>query len=206
MAQEPSLARAVVDEAVHADLLILRSEKGGEMKSLDLEAGVETDVETDVDGVLRRPQGLGGTGHEPSGQPRGRGVHLGIRNHLVDEPDPQCLCCVHHPAGEDETLGSGGSDEPGQSLGATGPGDDSQEDLRLSELRAFAAHPEIGAQCEFEAAAERVSGDRGHNWFGDLGDGGESRLQTLVNACMSRWALSAISLTSAPPANTFGPP
>ena len=43
MAQEPGLARAVVDEAVHADLLILGGEKGGEMKLLDLEAGVETD-------------------------------------------------------------------------------------------------------------------------------------------------------------------
>ena len=47
------------------------------------------------------------------------------------------------------------------------------------KLRAFAAHPEIGAQREFEAAAERVSGDRGHNLFGDPCDGGESRLQTL---------------------------
>ena len=206
MAQEPGLARAVVDEAVHADLLILGGEKGGEMKSLDLEAGVETDFETSVDGVLRRPQRLGGTGREPGGQPRGRGVHLGIRYYLVDEPDPQCLCCVHHPAGEDEVLGPGGSDESGQSLGATGPGDDSKEDLWLSEFRAFAAHPEIGAQCKFEAAAERVSGDRGHNWFGISATAVKAACKRWVNACMSRWALSAISLTSAPPANTFGPP
>jgi hypothetical protein len=59
------------------------------------------------------------------------------------------------------------------------PGDDPEQDLRLPELRALAADPEIGAQRGFEAAAERVSGDRSHDRLGDLGDGGEGSLQPL---------------------------
>jgi hypothetical protein len=104
-------------------------------------------------------------------------VDLGIGDDLVHQADVQRLGRAHETARVDDVLGPRGADEPGQPLGAAGPGDDPQQDLGLAEARALTGHPEVGAQRQFEAAAERVSGHRGHHRLADPGDSGESRLE-----------------------------
>src|SRR5215472_12470924 len=49
---ERGLARSILHEAAHARALVLGREQASEMQSLDLEAGVEVDVEAVVDGLL----------------------------------------------------------------------------------------------------------------------------------------------------------
>ena len=134
-------------------------------------------------------------------------VDLGVRHHLVGQADGQRLVRGHVPAGEDEVLGLGRADQPGQPLRAAGAGDDAEQDLGLPDLGALAQHPEVGAEREFEPAAERVAGDRRHHRLGDVRHGGERRLQRGRPRRPSPGTPSAaISLMSAPAAKTRSPP
>ena len=75
------------------------------------------------------------------------------------------------------SLARAGPDQPRQPLGAAGPRDDAQQDLGLADPGALAGDPEVGAQRELEAAAERISGNGRHDRLGDLRDRGERVLQ-----------------------------
>ena len=104
-------------------------------------------------------------------------VHRLGRHHLVDQADRERLVGLHEPAGEDQVLGLAGPDQPGQPLGAAGAGDDAEQDLGLAQHRVVGRDPDVGAQRELAAAAERVAGDRGDDRLRDPRHGGERRLQ-----------------------------
>ena len=170
------------DEAVHADLLVFGGEKGGEVESLDLEAGVEIDVESGVDGLLGRPQRVGGPARNRAAN-RVAAVYTSASGTTSStSPIRSASAASTNRPVKMRSLARAGP-MSGQPLGATGPGDDSEQDLRLPELRAFAAYPEIGAQREFEAAAERVSGDRATTGLGILA--------MAVKAACRRWVTPA---------------
>ena len=61
-AGEGGLAGAVLEEAAHADALVLGAEQGGELDPLDLQAGGQVHAQAVVDGLLGRPQRERGTG------------------------------------------------------------------------------------------------------------------------------------------------
>ena len=92
------------------------------------------------------------------------------RDHPVDQADRQRLVGLDEPAGEDQVLGLAGADQPGEPLGAAGAGDDAEQDLGLAEHGVLGGEPDVGAQRELAAAAERVAGDRGDDRLGDLRD------------------------------------
>src|ERR1035437_2878048 len=174
---EPGLPWPILDETAHPCPLVLGGEQPGEVQPLDLEPGVEIYVKSLVDGLLRGAQRDGGAaGIAVHHLPR-RLVHLRVRDDLVHEADGERLRRGHEPPGVDDVLGPGGPDQPRQPLGAACPRDDSQQDLRLAGPGAVAGHPEVGAQRELEAAAERISGDGRHDRLGDLRDRGERVLQ-----------------------------
>src|SRR3712207_8464167 len=56
-----------------------------------------------------------------------------FRSDLVDQADAQRFLRLDLPPGEDELLGPGGPDEPGQALRGAAAGDDPQQDLRSEE-------------------------------------------------------------------------
>lgn len=58
-----------------------------------------------------------------------------------------------------------------------GAGDQAEQDLRLAELCVVRGDPEVGAERQFAAAAQRIAGDGGDNGLGDTGDGREGVLQ-----------------------------
>ena len=92
-------------------------------------------------------------------------------------PIGERLLGTDEAAGEDDVLRLGRADQPGQPLGPAGARDDPEQDLRLAELRVVGRDPDVGAERELAAAAERIAGDRGHDGLRDLRDGGERRLQ-----------------------------
>src|ERR1700722_19765591 len=67
-ADKASLSRAVLDEAAHAGPGVLGGEQPGELKPLDLQAGVQVVLQALVDGLLGRPQRDRRAGREPLGQ------------------------------------------------------------------------------------------------------------------------------------------
>ena len=122
-------------------------------------------------------------------------------------PMASASSALDHPAGEDQVLGPGRADQPGQPLGAAGAGDQAEQDLRLAELGVLGGDPEVGAQRQLAAAAQRVAGDRGDHRLGDPGHRGERVLEARRSAAtMSSYHMACISLMSAPAANTFSPP
>lgn len=82
-------------------------------------------------------------------------------------------------AGEDQVLGLGRADQPGQPLGAARTGDQTEHDLGLAQLGVVGGDPEVGAERQFAATTERVAGDRGDDRLGDPGHRGEGVLQRL---------------------------
>src|ERR1039457_4868791 len=85
------LPRSVLDEAAHARLGVLGSEQPGEVQPLDLQPGVQIDLKPLVAGLLGAPPRPAGPGPNPRGELERRRVALGVRNHLVDQADGQCL-------------------------------------------------------------------------------------------------------------------
>ena len=81
-----------------------------------------------------------------------------------------------------------GPDQPGQPLGAAGARDDAEQDLRLAEGRVVGGDPDVGAQRELAAAAERVAGHRGDDRLGDAGDRDVAGLQPAGDARSCRCA------------------
>ena len=69
-----------------------------------------------------------------------------------------------------------GPDQPGEPLGAAGAGDDPEQDLGLAEHGVVGGEPDVGAQRQLAAAAERVAGDRGDDRLGDPGHRGDRGL------------------------------
>src|SRR5699024_10092639 len=57
VASEDRLARPLLDETAHPDLLVLGGEQGGELCPLDLQSGVQVGLQPSVHGLLGRGQG-----------------------------------------------------------------------------------------------------------------------------------------------------
>ncbi|CAB4742474.1 unannotated protein [freshwater metagenome] len=97
----------------------------------------------------------------------GVGVDVLRRDDTIDEADGECLLRLDEASAEDEVLRPRRANETGEPLGAAGPGDDPEEDLRLAEAGIVGSNAQIAAQRELAAAAERIAGDRGNRGLGD---------------------------------------
>ena len=161
----------------HPDLLVLGAEQAREQRRLQPQAVGEAHVQPVVDGELRRPQRDRRTVDELPGEGDGLGVDVVGRDDLVDQPDLERLRRPHVPAGEDEVLGLGRADQPGEPLGAAGARDDPEQDLRLSDAGVVPGDAEVRGHREFQPAAERVAGDRGDDRLRDAGQLGEGVLE-----------------------------
>src|ERR1700685_2887191 len=134
---EPGLPWPILDETAHSCPLVLGGEQPGEVQPLDLEAGVEIYVKPLVDGLLRGAQrDSGAAGIAVHHLPR-RLVDLRVRDDLVHQADGERLRGGHEPPGIDNVLGPGRPDQARQPLGAAGPRDDAQQDLRLPDQGAL---------------------------------------------------------------------
>jgi hypothetical protein len=96
-ARERRLAGSAGHEALHAELLILGSEQRREVQALDLEPGVEAEVQPGVDRLLSRAQCQRGTRYELPGEAGCGAVHVSVRYDLVHQADPQGLLGVGEP-------------------------------------------------------------------------------------------------------------
>src|SRR3954451_18622763 len=103
-AGELRLARAVLDERLHADGPVLGGEQRGELLRLDGETGVEVDGQALVDRLLRGAQRIRRSVGELLRPASGDVVDLLGRNDLVDEAYPQRLLSADEPSGEAEVL------------------------------------------------------------------------------------------------------
>ena len=159
-----------------------RGEQGGELLALDLQAGVEVDLEAAVDGLLGRAHGVRRRLGELRGPRHRLGVHLVGGHDPVHQADGERLVGLDEPAGEDHVLRPARTDQPGQPLGAAGARDDAEQDLGLAEHRVVGGDPDVGAQRQLAAAAERVAGDRRDDRLGDPRHGGERRGQAGASA------------------------
>src|SRR4029453_6440994 len=61
---EDRFARAVLDEGLEANRLVLSREEGGELLPLDLQARFEVGFQSAVDRLLGRAERVGGSAHE----------------------------------------------------------------------------------------------------------------------------------------------
>src|SRR5665647_1545397 len=174
---ELRLARRMLDEVPHADVTVTGREDAGELHPLDLQAGIEIDVEAPVDGLLGRADGVCRAAHVALHAPTRRGIDLLRRDNLVHQTDRQGFFSRHEAPGEDDVLGPGRTDQPRQPLGATGARNDAEQHLRLTELGVLARNPEVTGEGELTAGTERVTGDGGHGGLGDPGDRDEGGLQ-----------------------------
>jgi len=115
------------------------------MGPLDPEAGGEVQAETGVDRLLGGTQRLCGTGAE-LGSHSARGVvDLAVGYHPIHQPDSQRLLGIDVLSGVDQLLGPGWTDQPRQSLCATGTRDDPEQDFWQTKLGAL-AHTRKSAQ------------------------------------------------------------
>src|SRR5262249_11162583 len=150
----------ILDETAHSRPLVLGREQRGEVQPLDLQAGVQVGLAPGVDRLLGRTEcrrrAVGVLGARVARRP----VDLVVRDRLVHQADLQRLRRADEAPGEHDVLGPRGPDEPGQPLGAAGPGDDAEEDLGLAQAGTLARDPEVGAQRQLQPAAARVSGHR----------------------------------------------
>src|SRR5918993_3543645 len=174
---ELRLARAVLEEGLHARPLVLGVEQPGEELGLQRQSLVEGAVQPAVDGPLGRGERQGRPGRELARHGHRGRVDLVVRDDGVGETELEGLLRTDVPAGEDQVLGLGRADQPRQALGPTGARDDPEQDLRLADLRARAHDPEVGAEGELVAAAEGVAGDGGDDRLRDVGDRPERVLQ-----------------------------
>ena len=103
---------------------------------------------------------------------RGR-VDVVGRDDLVDDAKRQRLVGLDEPSGVDDVLGLARADQARQSLRAAGAGDDAELDLRLADLDVVTGDSPVRGEGKLEAAAERVSGDRGDDRLRDGRDLGQ---------------------------------
>ena len=117
---------------MHADAGVLGAEHLDEELLLEVEPAVERDVEPAVDGPLGQALGRHRAGGQ-LGRPVEGPVEDGLGGHdLVDQAHGQRLVGPHLAAGEDQVLGPGRADQPGEALGAAAARDDAEQDLGLA--------------------------------------------------------------------------
>ena len=95
-----------------------RGEQRRELLALDLQPGVEVDLEAPVDGLLGRPHGVRrrrARTAAPTPPPRRTPASAG--NDPVDQPDGQRLVGLDEPAGEDQVLGAARARPAGSAAG-----------------------------------------------------------------------------------------
>src|SRR5712692_2802140 len=84
-AGERCLPWPILDETAHSCPLVLGGEQPGEVQPLDLEPGVEVDIEALIDGLLRGAQRDGRTAGIAAHQAPRRLVDLRVRDDLVHQ-------------------------------------------------------------------------------------------------------------------------
>src|SRR5206468_12287560 len=113
--------------------------------------------------------------HEPADLRRKRLVRYGLRyeadrlGFLRGEPQPE----------QHEFLRLCLTDDADEPLTAAGPGDETQVDLRLAELRPTLGDPEIACEGDLKTAAETVPVDRGNRRLREIRQVGDDRLGPL---------------------------
>ena len=110
---------------------------------------------------------------------------------LVDQTDRERLVGIDESPREDQVLGLGWPDQPGQPLRAARPGDDAEQDLGLTELGVVSREAYVGRQGHLAATAEREA------VIAEM-VGLPIAANDRVNAC-SRWAWRVISWKTSPP-------
>ena len=80
---------------------------------------------------------------------------------LVGQAHGQGFLRPDLPAAQDHLLGSLEPDQSRQALGASGAGDDPEEDLRLSDQGVLGQIAEVGAHGQLQAASQGIAVDRG---------------------------------------------
>ena len=91
---------------------------------------------------------------------------------FIGEADLVRLCRTLGLAGQDDVERGAGTDEAGQAVAATGPGDDAELDLGQPELglRVIRGHAPVTGQREFESAAQAAAVNGGHDRLAARGD------------------------------------
>src|SRR5207245_11254662 len=107
---------------------------------------------------------------------RGEGF---VRHRLRHEADRRGLVGGESRAEEHELFRLGLTDDADEALTAAGPGDETQVDLRLAELRPTRGDPEIACEGDLETAAETVPVDRGNRRLREIREVGDDRLGPL---------------------------
>ncbi len=78
-------------------------------------------------------------------------------------PERSASVCVHHAAGQDHVHGLGLADRMRETLRATDARNDTELDLRLTELRIVGGDDDVAQHRQLAATAERVAGHRRHH-------------------------------------------
>jgi len=113
------------------------------------EIGCRGGVHGCLDPGVRPGRTLGqGPGH--LGDP---GHQLGVRDDLVDQPDPQRLRCAHSLPEQHHPRGPPGADQPGQRETRAGVGRQGDTGERHGERSRCTGHPEVAGVCEGRACA-----------------------------------------------------
>src|SRR5438477_6483660 len=134
---------SLVDEGIDALVLVLGREEQIEGAPLELEAGVERGIPSEIDGLGRE------AGRDRRlfrdrlrellrvVEVRGGGVHV------HDEPDLFRLLGTDEATREDELIGDPFPHRACEALRAAGAGDDAEVDLGLAELRRFRCDDDV---------------------------------------------------------------
>src|SRR5439155_13148202 len=137
---------ALLDERRHALDLVPRGEQRREQLALPGQAGGQVHVQPAVDGLLGRPQRLRRPDRVRRDELHRRRVDVRGGHDPVDQAHRERLGGVDQPAGEDQVLGLGRTDQPGQPLGTARARDDAQVDLGLAELGVLPGDPPVAGK------------------------------------------------------------
>ncbi len=90
-------------------------------------------------------------------------------SHQVDDAIRQRLRGRRNLCGENPPLSPSGTDQSGETLGSSSPGNDSQRALRQSDSRLDRGDAQIASEGELEPPPKRCPRDHGHRWQLDRG-------------------------------------
>src|SRR5690606_14484699 len=128
---------------------------------LDVEGGVEGDLEAGAQGVLGVAQPHGRVGGDLGRELGGDGAVLAGGDAAVDQPEGVGLVDADLAAGVDEVGSRGGADPARQQLGAAAARDQADANLGQAEDGGLVGDDEVAGQRQLQPAAEGVAVDGG---------------------------------------------